>query len=85
MGKPDYELTELPYERLIDERRLSTCIMLRAGERLLVLRPFGWHIDGSHIPNAADHFDRELVCREHGWEVVHDFGPYIAIVVERQR
>lgn len=69
----------LPYERLIEER-LVEAIAVKPGERLLVLRPFGWHIDGNHIPNAAEHFSREGVCHEHRWEVVCDFGPYIAVV-----
>jgi hypothetical protein len=69
----------LPYERIGDSS-LADSIRLMPGERLLVLQPFGWHIDGSHIPNAAEHFSREGVCKEHGWEVVFDFGPYIAVV-----
>lgn len=74
------DLSELlPYERF-DESALLKAIMLGTGERMLVLRPFGWHIDGSHIPNAAEHFSREYVCAEHGWDVVCDYGPYVAIV-----
>lgn len=69
----------LPYERLF-EAVLLQAIRLRPGERLLVLQPFGWHIDGRHIPNAYEHFSREGVCIEHRWEVVDDYGPYIAIV-----
>jgi hypothetical protein len=69
----------LPYERL-NEGALINAIRLQLGERLLVLQPFGWHIDGYHIPNAAEHFERESVCRAHRWEVVDDYGPYIAIV-----
>jgi hypothetical protein len=69
----------LPYERL-NEDELRAAIRLEPWERLLVLRPFGWHIDGSHIPNAAEHFSRESVCEEHGWTVICDYGPYIAIV-----
>lgn len=69
----------LAYERL-HERDLLAAVRLRPGERLLVLQPFGWHIDGQHIPNAAEHFERESVCKEHRWEVVDELGPYIAIV-----
>ena len=69
----------LPYER-IDSAALAVAVRLKDGERLLVLQPFGWHIDGAHIPNAAEQFDRAHVCQEHGWRVVADFGPYIAIV-----
>jgi hypothetical protein len=69
----------LAYERL-DNANLLAAIRLRPDERLLVLQPFGWHIDGSHIPNAAEHFEREWICEEHGWIVVDELGPYIAIV-----
>lgn len=73
------EATLLPYERVSSEQ-LQRAIRLREGERLLVLQPFGWHIDGTHIPNAAEQFSREGICAEHRWVVVHDFGPYIAVV-----
>jgi hypothetical protein len=69
----------LPYER-IEGELLVKAIRLCDGERLLVRRPFGWHIDGHHIPNAAEHFEREGVCEEHGWVVVCDYGPHIAVV-----
>jgi hypothetical protein len=69
----------IPYER-IDSSLLTDAIQCDLTERLLVLQPFGWHIDGKHIPNAAEHFSRESVCNEHGWEVVDDYGPYIAIL-----
>lgn len=69
----------LPYERLDDEK-IVEAIRVYPGERVLVLQPFGWHIDGRHIPNAAEHFSRESVCEEHGWEVIAEFGPYIAVV-----
>ena len=70
----------LPYERFYSSEAIGEAIRLFKDERLLVLQPFGWHIDGQHIPNAAEHFSREGVCKEHGWEVVCDFGPYIAVV-----
>jgi hypothetical protein len=70
----------LPYERIISEEKLLEAIFLKPDEKLLTLRPFGWHVDGKHIPNAAEHFPRESICIEHRWEVVCDFGPYIAIV-----
>jgi hypothetical protein len=72
----------LPYERLAIDYgpSLLQAFNLRPGERLLVLRPFGWQIDGQHIPNAYEHFSRESICREHRWVVVCDYGPYIAIV-----
>lgn len=70
----------LPYER-IDSERLVASIRLRQNERLLVLQPFGWHIDGRHIPNAAEHFSRESVCAEHRWEVICEFGEYVAVVM----
>ena len=69
----------LPYER-IDSKLLQQVIRLYRGERLLVLQPFGWHLDGHHIPNAVEHFSREWVCDEHRLQVICDFGPYIAIV-----
>lgn len=69
----------LPYER-IDSQKLQDSIHLFDGQHLLVLQPFGWHLDGHHIPNAPEQFSRESVCDEHGWEVVCDFGPYIAVV-----
>ena len=69
----------LPYER-VDSEELLGVVRLGANERLLVLQPFGWHIDGVHIPNAAEQFSRDGVCAEHGWRVVCEFGPYIAIV-----
>lgn len=69
----------LPYER-IAETYLLSAIQLRTNEHLLVVQPFGWHLDGKHIPNAAEHFSRESVCEEHRWEVVCDYGPYIAVV-----
>jgi hypothetical protein len=64
----------------VSSARLQDAIRLFEGERLLVLQPFGWHIDGHHIPNEAEHFSREGVCAGHGWTVVCDFGPYIAVV-----
>lgn len=69
----------LPYERLNEETLLKS-IAKKEGESLLVLRPFGWHLNGTHIPNMAEHFEREWVCKELGYEVVCDFGEYIAIV-----
>jgi hypothetical protein len=75
-------LGPLDYERL-DDAGLQKSIRLFAGERLLVLQPFGWHIDGTHIPNAAEHFSREGVCEEHSWEVVCEYGPYVAVVQSR--
>jgi hypothetical protein len=72
-------LQTLPYERF-NEESLVRAIRLFDGERLLVLQPFGWHIDGKHIPNAVEHFSREWVCEEHKWEVVCDYGPYVAVV-----
>lgn len=72
-------MATLPYERLMSSR-LQAAVNLFSGERLLVLQPWGWHIDGHHIPNAAEHFSREGVCQEHGWHLVCDFGPYVAIV-----
>ena len=70
----------LPYERIADSRKLAEAFWLRPGQHLLVLQPFGWHLDGHHIPNAAEHFSRDGICREHHWQVVCDFGPYIAII-----
>jgi hypothetical protein len=70
----------LPYERLNDAALLKA-VRLYDGERLLVLQPWGWHIDGKHIPNAAEQLSREGVCEEHRWEVVCDYGPYVAIVL----
>ena len=72
----------LPYERVNDKALLSA-LRLRRGERLLVLQPFGWHIDGEHIPNAAEHFSREGICADHDWDVIDEFGPYIAIVRQK--
>ncbi len=72
----------LDYER-VSSSAITSAIRLRGGERLLVLQPFGWHIDGNHIPNAAEHFSREGVCDEHDWIVVCDFGPYIAVVKQK--
>lgn len=69
----------LDYER-IDSKRLVEAIRVRPGERLLVLQPFGWHIDGLHIPNAAEQFSRESICVQLRCEVVCEFGPYIAVV-----
>ena len=69
----------LPYERL-DETGLRMSIRLNEGEHLLVLQPFGWHINGTHIPNAPEHFGREGVMKDIRVELVCDFGPYIAIV-----
>ena len=34
-------------------KQLLESIRLNEGEHLLVLQPFGWHIDGQHIPNAG--------------------------------
>lgn len=69
----------LPYER-VNDKTLMQCVRLFKDEHLLVLRPFGWHLDGSHIPNAAEHYSRESVCEDHRWRVVCDYGPYIAVV-----
>lgn len=75
-------MTALMYER-IDSKALIAAIRLRDGERLLVLQPYGWHIDGAHIPNAAEQFSRESICEEHGWQVVDELGPYVAVVAEK--
>ena len=72
----------LPYER-IQSADLFKSMRLRKGEHLLMLQPFGWHLDGKHIPNAAEQFSRDSVCAEHKWVVVQSFGPYIAIVRNR--
>ena len=69
----------LPYER-IQSADLFKAMRLRPDEHLLMLQPFGWHLDGTHIPNAVEQFSRENVCADHGWEVIHSFGPYIAVV-----
>ena len=69
----------LPYER-IDGELLKAAIALQSDEQLLTLHPFGWHLDGFHIPNAPEHYSRDGLCREKRWIVVCDFGPYIAIV-----
>lgn len=71
---------ECPYERLVNEDALQAAIRLNTGESLLVLRPFGWHLNGSHLPNQAEHFERDGVCADIGVEVVCEFGPYIAVV-----
>lgn len=73
----------LPYERLVEDALLRS-ISRNDGESLLVLQPFGWHLNGTHVPNMAEHFEREWVCKELGYEVVCDFGPYIAIVRKLQ-
>jgi hypothetical protein len=79
---PD-ETRALPYERL-DSRALTAAIWRRGpDEHVLCLQPFGWHLDGSHIPNAAEHFSREEVCETHRWDVVCDYGPYVALVRTR--
>ncbi len=77
-------IMDLPYER-VDDALLMTAIHLWKGEHLLVLRPFGWHLDGHHIPNAAEHFSREGVCKDHGWRVICEYGPYIAVVSDVER
>jgi hypothetical protein len=77
------QIQTLPYER-IDDDALLKAIRLFDGEHLLVLQPFGWHLDAKHIPNAAEHFSREGVCQEHGWVVVCDYGEHVAIVKERE-
>ena len=69
----------LPYERL-NETALVEAVRLNDGEHLLVLQPYGWHIDATHIPNAAEHFGRECVVKDLRMVVVCDFGPYIAVV-----
>jgi hypothetical protein len=76
---------QLPYERITDSKALAAVVRLFDGEHLLVLQPFGWHLDGRHIPNAAEHFSREGVCAEHGWQVVCDYGPYVAVVEAASR
>lgn len=70
----------LPYERIAEEEKLVEALLLYADEQVLILQPFGWHLNGDHIPNCPEQFSREWVCGIHGWEVVCDFGPYIAIV-----
>jgi len=69
----------LPYER-VDCEKLQDAIWLLDDEHLLILQPFGWHLDGHHIPNMAEQFSREYVCQELKLEMVCDFGGYIAIV-----
>lgn len=69
----------LPYERIKSEA-LRYAVHLFDHEHLLVLQPWGWHLDGRHLPNAAEHFSREGICQERGWTVVCDFGPYVAVV-----
>lgn len=74
-------MSYLPYER-IRSHALTEAIHVRKqdGECLLVLQPFGWHLDGKHMPNVAEHFERDGICEEHNWDVVCDYGPYIAVV-----
>jgi hypothetical protein len=55
-------------------------IFLRPGESLLVRRPFGWHLNGKHLPNQAEHFERDGVCASLRMEVVCDFGDHVAVV-----
>lgn len=74
----------LPYERL-ESRQLVSAVRCREGEHLLVLQPFGWHLDGRHIPNAAEQFSREGICAEHGWRIVCEYGPHVAIVAASPR
>ena len=84
LGKPQRVISVLPYERLTSEL-LQKAIRLYPGEHLLVLQPFGWHLDGNHIPNMAEHFAREGVCKELGYVVVCEFGAYVAVVESNER
>ena len=45
----------LPYERL-NETALAEAVRLHDGEHLLVLQPFGWHLDAEHISNMPEQF-----------------------------
>ena len=71
----------LPYERL-ESAPLQKGFRLRKGQHVLVLQPFGWHLDGLHLPNQAEHFERESVVQYLRMRVVCDYGPYIAILEE---
>jgi hypothetical protein len=69
----------LPYERF-QEAQLLTAVRLTDGESLLCLQPFGWHLNGSHLPNMAEHYSREYVCMELRLIVIEEYGPYLAVV-----
>lgn len=71
---------QLPYERFRGPGVVAAAFALREGEHLLARHAFRWCLDGSVIPNCYEMFSRESVCRGMGWEIVHSFGPHIAVV-----
>lgn len=73
-------MTELPYERFRFGTDFRSVIMCLRGEHILSLHPFGWHLDGSHIPNCPEHFsvDAALACTR--MEPVYSYGPYLYVV-----
>lgn len=51
------------------------------GEHILSLHPFGWHLDGHHIPNCQEQWSLEDAMRTTGLNVlVQSYGEYIHIV-----
>jgi hypothetical protein len=73
---------QLPYERFSGGEALSAAIIRRQNEHLLARHAFRWHLDGRPIPNCYEMFDRDDIVKERGWEIVHTFGPHIAVVRE---
>lgn len=75
----------LPYERIVSSSQLSTAFRLEPGESILVLQPFGWHLDGKHIPNAPEQYSMEGLCQEHHWVIIARYGGYLAIIRKDRR
>lgn len=71
---------QLPYERFRSGKALFDAIALQDGEHLLSRHAFRWHLDGQMIPNCYEMFELDGIIRERGWEIVHTFGPHIAVV-----
>lgn len=74
---------QLPYERFRGGEALAAAFARREGEHLLARHAFRWHLDGRVIPNCYEMFERDSIISERGWEIVHTFGPHIAVVREK--
>lgn len=70
-----------PHERFkldVDFRDVIHCF---PGEHILSLHPFGWHLDGRHIPNCPEQWGVQDAMGTVGMtRLVQSYGDYIHIV-----
>lgn len=70
----------LPYERFKSDTDFRDVIHTFPGERILSLHPFGWHLDGSAVPNCPEQWSLEDMLALTGMKIVQSYGDYLHIV-----